>query len=353
MQTGVHWATRGFRWREGPRLICFGRGLADQAGALLGEERLAPFALLTTPRAAAALPQAAADAALVVHVPPGPVPEAALAAESGLLRGQRLPAALVALGGGRVVDACKAVAAARDLPWAAVATTLSGAEMSAFHRPLPDGRGAAPAAARLVLNDPALSASQPVPALTASALNAFGHAMEALYVPGAVPVASLAAVEAVRLIGRGLEAAQRAAAGDPAGHDDLALAALLAGYAIGVTGLGPHHVLCQSIVRGTAVPHATAYAVMGPVVLAAMLRAAPRELAPLVRALSGSDDPDEAVARLARLAAASGVTRLGEAGVREQDLAAVAAAAAARPELGRGPAALDEGGALALLRAAL
>jgi maleylacetate reductase len=353
MEAAVDWAARGFRWREGPRLVCFGRGLAGQAAALLHEERLAPFALFTTPRAAAALPQAAAAAALVVHVSPGPVPEAALAAEWGLLLAERLPTALVALGGGRVLDACKAVAAAHGLPWAAVPTTLSGAEMSAFHRPLADGRGAAPAPARLVLNDPALSASQPAPALTASALNAFGHAMEALYVPGATPLASLAAVEAVRLLARGLEAAQGAAAGDPAGRDDLALAALLAGYAIGVTGLGPHHVLCQSIVRGTSVPHATAYAVMGPVMLAAMVRAAPRELAPLVLALSDSGESGEAVTRLARLAAAAGVTRLGQAGVGEQDLTAVAALAAARPELSRSPAALDEGGALALLRAAL
>ena len=67
MQTGGHWATRGFRWREGSRLICFGRGLTDQAGALLGEERLSPFALLTTPRAAAALPKAAADALALLH----------------------------------------------------------------------------------------------------------------------------------------------------------------------------------------------------------------------------------------------------------------------------------------------
>ena len=88
--------------------------------------------------------------------------------------------------------------------------------------------------------------------------------------------------------------------------------------------------LCQSIVRGTGVPHATAYAVMGPVVLAAMVRAAPGELAPLVRALSGGDEPGEAVARLTHLAEAGGVTRLGQAGVGERDLAAVAALAAAR-----------------------
>ena len=77
----------------------------------------------------------------------------------------------MALGGGRVIDVAKALAAA-DPPRrvAAIPTTLSGAEMTGDHRHargVPPGTpGVRPA---IVINDPALSASAPVPQLAQSA----------------------------------------------------------------------------------------------------------------------------------------------------------------------------------------
>ena len=363
-QTGradTYWS-RGFRWRDGERLVRFGRGAADEALGLLERERLMPFALITTSRAAAAVPRLAAAAQAVVHVPPGPVPEAASAAETAWLEQPGPAAVLLAVGGGRVIDTCKAAAAAHELPCAAVPTTLSGAEMSAFHRPLHDGRGAAPNRPRLVVADPALSASLPPADLAASAMNAFGHAMEALYVRGAGPVTSLAAVEAAHLLTQGMEGmcapgggqAGDGRAGDQAARDLLALGGLLAGYAIALTGLGLHHAVCQTIVRTTGAPHARVNAVMAPHVLRRMLDAAPAEpLAPLVGALVGEPDAEAALELVTRLAACSGVSRLGQLGVSEPQLPAIARAAAARPELRATPSAPDEGGVLALLRAAL
>ena len=61
---------------------------------------------------------------------------------------------LVALGGGRVIDTAKAIAAVRGGSVAAVPTTLSGAEMTAIHR-LPAGAsGASGVRPELVLADP-------------------------------------------------------------------------------------------------------------------------------------------------------------------------------------------------------
>src|SRR5204862_1578192 len=117
----------------------------------------------------------------------------------GTVRAERI----VALGGGRVVDVAKALAAASGGRSRAMAipTTLSGAEMTSIHRQArgapPGARGVRPA---VVVNDPALSASQPVPELAASALNALGHAVEGPCTPRAHPVAELAALEASRLI---------------------------------------------------------------------------------------------------------------------------------------------------------
>lgn len=103
--------------------------LARSPGALCGAG-FAGYALLTTQRALGddrfAL---GADAAVVAHVPAGSVPDAA-AAVRGAVAGRNL----VALGGGRVVDAAKAVAAVDGGRVAAVPTTLAGSSFTPFHR---------------------------------------------------------------------------------------------------------------------------------------------------------------------------------------------------------------------------
>src|SRR5947209_7169782 len=155
-----------FQWRDGDRLILFGRGRLVEAPDLLDE----PFALLTTARARAAAAELAETAAEVHEVASGRVDELA-----GDLRGHVDAPLLVALGGGRVIDTAKALAAA-DPPRrvAAIPTTLSGAEMTAVHR---HARGVPPATPRVrpavVLNDPGLCASQPEEAPSRTA----GHAL--------------------------------------------------------------------------------------------------------------------------------------------------------------------------------
>jgi alcohol dehydrogenase class IV len=395
---GVAWLSTGFGWRDGDRLLRFGPEARRETLSLLAAEGLTPFALFTTPRAAAILPDVAAAAARVVHVPGGAVPEAGLAAEAGLLAGAgssvdagssvgagspgdvgprrtgrespavdggllreagRPVASVLALGGGRVVDVCKAVAAAHGLPCSAVPTTLSGAELSAYHRPLADGRGAGSNRPRLVVTDPALAASQPRPDLTAGAMNAFGHAMEAMYGPGAGPVTSAAAVSAVRLLVQGLEGLQHEGGDWQPGRERsevrarLALGALLAGYAIAAAGLGLHHVLCQTVVRSSGAPHAKVNAVLVPHVFRYMVRAAPGALAPIVAELSVGDDDEDPAARLQRLAAGSGVTRLSELGVSAAELPGIARLAAHRSELPATPSRPGEQEALTLLLAAV
>ena len=70
---------------------------------------------------------------------------------------------LVALGGGRVIDTAKAIGGVTGLPVAAIPTTLSGAELTAFHR-IPAGvEGAHMVRPSLVVADPLLMASQPPP----------------------------------------------------------------------------------------------------------------------------------------------------------------------------------------------
>ena len=183
-------AGRSLTWRDGERVIAFGRGRAAEAVELAGGPG---FALLTTERALAAAPALADAAAVVHHVGQGTVPPLAAAALDALPPGD---GRYVALGGGRVVDVAKAVAAARGAGARALAvpTTLSGAELTSVHRHAEGVDESTPRVrCALVVCDPALAASQPEEELAASALNALAHAAEAPCTVGANPVSTLAA----------------------------------------------------------------------------------------------------------------------------------------------------------------
>lgn len=319
-----------FRWRDGERLIRFGSGAFAEATDLLEAEGMLPFVLLTGSRGVSASAGLPHGANAVIPVPPGSVPESAAATEALLLgAGERLT--IVALGGGRVIDTAKALASAHGLEVAAVPTTLSGAEMTAGHRPLADGRGGSPKRPRLVLSDPLLSTTLPAADLAASAMNAFGHAMEAFYGPGASSATTTAATRAVGLIADSLEAAMDA--GAERDRECLALGSLLAGYALDGTGLGVHHVLCQTIVRLTGAAHARVNAVMLPHTLGLMLARRREALVPLENVLRRQDPGAGAIQVITRLAGLSGVTRLWQLGVRADQLPIIVAAAEARPEL--------------------
>jgi alcohol dehydrogenase class IV len=332
-----------FTWRDGERTIRFGTGVAGDAAELLDENGFAEFALLTTERAAAAVPRLPDRASAVVHVPPGKVDEIS----ASLLREISGGTPLVALGGGRVVDTAKALAGATGARCAAIPTTLSGAELTPFHR-LPAGvDGARMVRPALAICDPDLMASAPPTRLAASAMNALAHAMEALYTPLRSPVTDLAALRAAALLADGIVR-------EPPGRADLALGAVLAGWASGSTGIAVHHALCQTIVRTAGSPHAETNAVVLPHSARLMAGRAPGPLSELAGALGdGAGDPEAAAGDIARIAARCGHTRLATLGVEEEHLPVAASAAASHPALALTPDPPGETELLELLRAAL
>ena len=335
--------TDAFRFRDGERLIAFGEGVLDQALELISSQNLEGYALLTTERAQRHAPAGLLEGAgVVVHVPTGPVPECAAA-----VRDRLAGRPVVSFGGGRVVDVGKAVAAADGLRTGAIPTTLAGSPFTPFHR-MPagvDGYGLVRPA--LAICEPALMASAPMPDLAATAMNALGHATEALYAPGANPISEGAALRAAALFARGLPAS-------PPDPHDLALAAVLAGWAVGTAGLALHHALCQTLVRVLATPHAQTNAVMLPRSVAFMARRLPEPLGKLAAALgSQGGDPTEASERVAALAALAGPTTLGELGVSEGDVDAVVAAALEHRGVQATPGGASERDLRELLAAAL
>lgn len=344
--------TGDFTWRDAGRTVVFRRGGMGGAVEVLREQGFDEFELLSTPRALGGLDGAGglAEAASHVHeVPQGQVPAAAAALTGALApppqaeEGVRVRP-LVALGGGRVVDVAKAIAAVSGAEVAAIPTTMSGAEMTAIHR-LPAGaeeRARGMVRPRLVIADPEAMTSAPEDELRASSMNALAHGADTLYTPLSNPVSEWAALRGAKLIGHSLDE-EREARDRPA----LALGSLLCGYAIDSAGLGLHHVVCQTLVRLCGTPHAGTNAAILPKALAYLGEQAPVAYGPLAAAL-GTD----LVGLPARVEGLGWPRRLGDLGGEEARLDEAVEAMLKRPELAHVPGPPSRGQLTELVRSA-
>ncbi len=286
-------------------------GSLDSARDLLGDG----YTLLTTEREREQAPGVVERAGVVVEVPGGLV-EVVAADLRDEVEGERL----VALGGGRVIDVAKALAAAggpREV--LAIPTSLSAAEMTGAHRHAKGVPAETPRVRpRVVVNDPALSASQPPQQLAASTANALGHATVGLLSDRTTPPARAVAREAITQLAAGWANAEP-------DRPALALGALLAGWAVDHSGRGPHHALAQTAVRAAGIGHAQANAAILPATIAALRRRRPAELERVDEALGTSLD-----AFAERLREHAGAPALDPA-----LLDSMVGTAAAREELGR------------------
>jgi maleylacetate reductase len=310
-----------FVWRDAGRVVVFRHDGIAQAPQLLHEHGFADFELLTTPRALPGAPELEAAAKAVHAVPSGQVPEAA----ATLLERVRAPQ-LVALGGGRSVDAAKAVAAVSGAQVAAIPTTLSGAEMTGIHR-LPAGaedRVRSLVRAGLVIADPDAMTSLPETPLRASAIHSLAHGVDSLYTPFANPVSQLTALRGAQLIAASLDQEP-----DERDRAMLAQGSILCGYAIDSGSFGMHHVICQTLVRVCEIPHAETNATILPRVAAFLLPRAPDQLAPMAAALG--TDPAGIEARILELG--GNPAGLGELGADRTKLAQALESMLIRPEL--------------------
>lgn len=311
----------GFVWRDAGRVVVLRDDGVAQAPRLLHEHGFAEFELLTTPRALPGAPELEAAAKAVHAVPDGQVPEIAAA----LLERARAPQ-LVALGGGRVIDAAKAVASVSGAVVAAVPSTLSGAEMTGIHR-LPAGaeqRVRAMARPALAIADPQAMTGLAEPALRASAMNALAHGADSLYTPFANPVSQMCTLRGAELIASALDQPR-----EERDRSALAQGSLLCAYAIDSAAFGMHHVICQTLVRTCGTPHAETNAAILPLTLAFMQPRVPDGLAPLAEVLGA--EPAEIEARARELA--GDPPGLGELGGDRSQLDRALESMLLRPEL--------------------
>jgi len=235
---------------------------------------------------------------------------------------------LLSIGGGSTTGTAKMVAHDLHLPILAVPTTYSGSEATPVWGTTRDGRketGTDPAVRpRTVVLDPDLTDRLPRDLAVASGLSAIARAVEAHWAPGASPIGSAMADEAVHALATGLrgigrdslaeaQAPEKALtdpvsvwAGTPtAAGEQLLYGAYLAGATFASTGAGLHHKICQVLGAAFNLPHAALHAVVLPHVLAFNAPAVPQTAARIARAL----DAEEAVSGLRGLAASVGAPR--------------------------------------------
>jgi alcohol dehydrogenase class IV len=315
-----------FVWRDADRVVAFREGGVDDAPRLLAEHGMESFDLLSTERHLAGASALARTARAIHELPAASTPATGVTGAAASLLDRATAANLVALGGGRTIDAAKAIASVTGARVAAIPTTMSGAEMTGIHR-LPAGaesRVRSLVRPPLVIADPAVMTSAPEAELRASSMNALAHGADSLYTPFANPVSAMTALRGAESIAGALDQA-------PGDRDRaaLALGSILCGYAIDSGGFAIHHVICQTLVRVCGSPHAGTNAAILPRAMAFMATRAPAQIAALATALGTS--PDQIEARILDLG--GGPPGLGQLGADHTKLPEAIEAIALRPEL--------------------
>ncbi|MDP1794378.1 MAG: iron-containing alcohol dehydrogenase, partial [Acidimicrobiales bacterium] len=252
---------------------------------------------------------------------------------------------VVSCGGGSCADTGKAIAFFAEqaegvpgtshvdrpiMPHLAIPTTYSGAEVTPFFgmtdpaTKQKTGAGGPTTAPVAVIYDPRATLDMAPDTSGETAMNALAHAVEVVYSPRCTPEAEAIALAAITRI------AHAAPLVVDDGDDLEARTALLSGAALAGRSLqnasmGIHHGLAQMIGGRSGIPHGRANAVLLSKVVAFNELAAPEAVGKIGVALGDPGDAAGAIDRLReRLGLPSG---LAQAGVSDDDIAAVAAAA--------------------------
>ncbi|MBG0857725.1 iron-containing alcohol dehydrogenase [Streptomyces spinoverrucosus] len=226
------------------------------------------------------------------------------------------PAAVVALGGGSVLDAAKGIAllvgnpdavaadadtlweAADGLPLIAIPTTSgTGAETNGFGviedtaacRKVYMGHPSV--RPRVALLDPELTLGLPAPATAATGIDALVHGIESLASRGANPFSVAYATQAVTMVSRALPAAHRDGS-DLDARAELMMGAHLAGQALTLSGLGLVHGIGHALTAHTGTAHGVALAAVLEEVMEFTAQAARPAYEQVARAMRLSEPPD-------------------------------------------------------------
>ncbi|HEU5362709.1 MAG TPA: iron-containing alcohol dehydrogenase [Gaiellaceae bacterium] len=235
---------------------------------------------------------------------------------------------ILAIGGGSAIDTAKHASARSGKPVVHVPTTYSGAEWTTFYGiRSPDriirggGAGAHPVA---IVYDVDLTLGLPADVTAGTAMNALAHCAEALYAARHGEEGDEQALAGAPLIADALPRVL-AEPQDRAARATLLRGAMHAGHALGLAGLALAHAMAQALGGTYGLPHGAMNALCLPPALDFNRRIVPDAVARFGAAVGG--DPVDSTRELALI---GGFVRLRDFGIPENDLGAVAAAAAER-----------------------
>jgi alcohol dehydrogenase class IV len=161
-------------------------------------------------------------------------------------------------------------------------------------------------------------------------MNAFAHAIEALYAPDSTSQSSDVAAEAIRALALGLPRAARQS-DDLEARAQTLRGAWLAGWALGSTTMGLHHKLAHVLGGTYHLPHAAVHSVLLPHVAAFNAPAASRPFSRAARALE-VNGPEAVAPALFQLAArVQAPTSLADLGFKLDAIETVAKTIAGAP----------------------
>lgn len=227
---------------------------------------------------------------------------------------------LVSVGGGSTIGLGKAIALRTDLPQIVVPTTYAGSEATAILGQTENGRKSTLSDPKVqpevIIYDPDLLTTLPVPITVTSGLNAMAHAAEALYARDRNPIASLLAAEGLRALAEALPRVIEAPE-DANLRAETLYGAWLCGTVLGQVGMALHHKLCHVLGGAFDLPHSDTHAIILPHAIAFNEVAVPELLSPLAGILGDARAGEALHAFAMRIGAPMALRDLG---VAEADL---------------------------------
>lgn len=199
---------------------------------------------------------------------------------------------VVSVGGGSTTGLGKAIALNIDLPQIVVPTTYAGSEATPILGQTKDGRKTTLVDAKVqpevIIYDPELVKTLPVPMTVTSALNAMAHAAEALYARDRNPISSVLAIEGLAAFKRALPQVIDTPE-DLNARGETLYGAWLCGKVLGQVGMALHHKLCHTLGGSFNLPHAETHAIILPHAIAYNARAVPDLLKPITELFGGNN----------------------------------------------------------------
>ncbi len=197
---------------------------------------------------------------------------------------------VVSLGGGSVIDGCKAAIhdrGANTIAHLAIPTTLSGAEFTASAGVTDDesrrkqGQIDPESAPQRVILDPAATLATPVNLWLSSGIRALDHAVETLWAPEQDPLTSFLAQESIRRLLKFLAECKQRPDGLEARHG-AQIAAWWAALGLASTTMGPSHQLGRILGATFGIPHGITSCVFLPATIDYFAANRPALVTPMV-----------------------------------------------------------------------